>query len=84
MYHQFRLSILQWNPGPARRNPTQIIAATCGRFQAVILQEASDHVPHVSDQFIAYTGNTDLAVLLNKETFCAQPCCLRLSGSLIQ
>ena len=32
VHHQFRLSILQWNPGPARRNPTQIVAATCGRF----------------------------------------------------
>ena len=28
MHHQCRLSILQWNLGPARRNPTQIIAAT--------------------------------------------------------
>ena len=45
MHHPSRLFILQWNPGPARRNPTQIIAAACGRFQAVILQEASDHVP---------------------------------------
>ena len=25
-----------------------IIAATCGQFRAVILQEASDHVPHTS------------------------------------
>ena len=69
MHHQFRLSLLQWNPGPARRNPTNIIAAACGRFHAVILQEASDHVPHTSDQFMAYTGNTDLAILLNKDTF---------------
>ena len=69
MHHQYRLSVLQWNPGPARRNPTTIIAAACGRFHAVILQEASDHVPHISDQFIAYTGNTDLAILLNKDTF---------------
>ena len=51
MHHQHRLSVLQWNPGPARRNPTNIIAAACGRFHAVILQEASDHVPHISDQF---------------------------------
>ena len=28
MHHQYRLSVLQWNPGPARRNPTNIIAAT--------------------------------------------------------
>ena len=45
MHHQYRLSVLQWSPGLARRNPTNIIAAACGRFHAVILQEASDHVP---------------------------------------
>ena len=73
MHHQYRLSVLQWNPGPARRNSTNIIAATCGRFHAVILQEASDHVPHISDQFIAYTGNTDFATLLNKDTFEPDP-----------
>ena len=65
--------MLQWNPGAARRNPTNIIAATCGRFHAVILQEASDHVPHITDQFVAYTGNTDLAILLNKDTFEPDP-----------
>ena len=69
MHHQYRLSVLQWNAVPARRNPTNITEATCGRFHAVILQEASDHVPHISDQFIAYTGNTELAILLNKDTF---------------
>ena len=42
MHHQFRLSLLQWNPGPARRNPTNIVSAACGKFHAVILQEASD------------------------------------------
>ena len=63
MHHQYRLSVLQWNPGPARRNSTNTIAATCGRLHAVILQEASDHVPDITDQFIAYTGNTDLATL---------------------
>ena len=49
------------------------MTATRGRFHAVILQEASDHVPHVTDQFIAYTGNTDLAILLNKDTFEPDP-----------
>ena len=68
MHHQFRLSLLQWNPGPARRNPTNIVSAACGKFHAVILQEASDHVPHISDQFLVCTGNTDLAILLNKDT----------------
>ena len=43
------------------------------KFHAVILQEASDHVPHISDQFMAYTGNTDLAILLNKDTFEPDP-----------
>ena len=69
MHHQYRLSVLQWNPGPLRKNPTQIIAAACGPFHAVILQESSDHVPQVSDQFIAYTSDTDLAILLNTDTF---------------
>ena len=73
MHHQFRLSFLQWNPGTARRNPTNIVSAACGKFHAVILQEAGDHVPHISDQFIAYTGNTDLAILLNKDTFEPDP-----------
>ena len=76
MPHQFRLSLLQWNPGPARRNPTNIASAACGKFHAVILQKASDHVPHISDQFMAYTGNTgntDLAILLNKDTFEPDP-----------
>ena len=73
MHHQYQLSVLQWNPGPARRNPTNIIAAACGKFHAVTVQEASDHVPHISDQFIAYTGNRDLAILLNKDTFEPDP-----------
>ena len=73
MHHQFRLSLLQWDPGPARRNPTNIVSAACGKFHVVILQEASDHVPHTSDQFMAYTGNTDLSILLNKDTFEPDP-----------
>ena len=60
-------------PSPARKHPTNIVSAACGKFHAVILQEASDHVPHISDQFIAYTGNTDLAILLNKDTFEPDP-----------
>ena len=39
------------------------------RITAVILQEASDRAPPVSDQFVAYIGGTDLAMLLNKNTF---------------
>ena len=71
MHHQFCLSLLQWNPGPARRNPTNI--AACGKFHAVILQEASDQVPHISEQFLVCSGNTDLAILLNKDTFEPDP-----------
>ena len=70
MHHQFRVSLLQWNPGPARKNPTQILQAMCGRFHVVILHEGSGHAPLVSDQFATYTGGTDhLAMLLNRNTF---------------
>ena len=34
----------------------------------MILQEAGDHVPHVSDHFNAHTGGNDLAILLDKDT----------------
>ena len=73
MHHQYRLSLLQWNPGPARRNPTDIVSAACGEFHAGILQEASDLVPYVSDQFLVCARNTDLAILLNKDTFESDP-----------
>ena len=49
------------------------MSAACGRFHAVILQEASDHVPHISDYFRAYTDDMDLAILLNKDTFEPDP-----------
>ena len=73
MHHQFRLSLLQWNPGPARKYPSHIVSAACGKFHAVILQEASDHVQHISDHFMAFTDSTDLAILLNKDTFEPDP-----------
>ena len=73
MHHQFRLPLLQWNPGQAYRNPTNIDSAACGKYHAVIFQEASDHVPHISEQFLVCTGNTDLAILLNKDTFEPDP-----------
>ena len=44
LHHQYRLSLLQWNPGPTRKNPTQILPAVCGRFHVVILREASDQL----------------------------------------
>ena len=46
----------------------ELVSAACGKFHAVILQEASDYVPHISAYFLAYTDNTDLAILLNKDT----------------
>ena len=45
MHHQYRLSVLQWKSGPARKHPTNIIAAACGKFHPVILQEASRTSP---------------------------------------
>ena len=66
--HQTAIScFITRNPGP--RNPTNIIAAACGEFHAVILQEASDHVTHMTCQFIACIGDTDPALLLIKDTF---------------
>ena len=55
LHAQYRLSLLQWNAGTARRQPTQLVTAMCGAFNVVLLQEAADHVPHVSDQFNTYT-----------------------------
>ena len=51
MHSQYRLSVLRWKPGPARKNDTQIIPAVCGRFHVVILQEARDHVSHIAENF---------------------------------
>ena len=58
---------------PGAQEPTNIIASACGKFHAVIIQEASDHVPRISDQFIACIGNTDFAIFLNKDTFELDP-----------
>ena len=76
MHLQFRLSLLQWNPGPARRNPTNIVSTACGKFHAVILQEASDHVSaHLRSVHGVHWqhGPRDLAILLNKDTFEPDP-----------
>ena len=69
LHAQYRLSLLQWNAGTARRQPTQLVTAMCGAFNVVLLQEAADHVTHVSDQFNTYTDGDNLAILLNKDTF---------------
>ena len=60
------LSVLQWNPCPARKNHTQIIPAACVLFHAVVFQEAGNHVPHISENVHCADGN-DLAILLNKD-----------------
>ena len=65
-----------FNGNQARRAeilPTLFPLLVESSMQLVILQEASDHVPHISEQFIVYTGNTDLAILLNKDTFEPDP-----------
>ena len=41
----------------------------CGAFHVVLLQEAADHIPYVSEQFHTYTDGDNLAILLNKDTF---------------
>ena len=43
MHHQHRLSVLQRDPGPARKNPTQILAGACGyppRSPVIMLRES--------------------------------------------
>ena len=66
------------NPSPVGKAPsttpsvtscTTSTASACGRFHAVILQQARDHVPHVWDLFYTYTDGKDLVVLLNTDTF---------------
>ena len=68
MHSQHGFSVLKWNPGPARKNDTQIIPAAC-RFHAVVPQEAGDHAAHITENFYTYTDGNDLAILLNKDTF---------------
>ena len=54
---------------PTVASPTQLVTAMCGAFNFVLLQEAVDHVPHISDQFNTYTDGKTLAILLNRDTF---------------
>ena len=49
--------------------PTQQVTAMCGAFNAVLLQQAHDHVPHISDQSNTHTEDGGLAILLNTDTF---------------
>ena len=78
MLHQFRLSVLQWNPGAARRQPTQIIAATCGLFHAVTTFSTSrtnSQRTRVTRTSPSCSTRTPLSLTL--QFFC-------LSGSFIQ
>ena len=52
--------------------PTSSLPPAVGSMQ-LFFQEASDHIPHISDYFRAYTDNMDLAILLNKDTFEPDP-----------
>ena len=55
---------------PGAQSPTNIcLWLPVVNSMQLSLQEASDHVPHISTYFLAYTDNTDLAILLNKDTF---------------
>ena len=65
MHHQCRLSLL-CSPQESDTNSTSSVWPIS---YVVILQEASDHAPLVSDQFVTYTGGTDLAILLNRSAF---------------
>ena len=69
LHAQYRLSLLQWNAGAARRQPTQLITVMFGAFHAVLLQEAADHIPHITKQFHTYTNGDNLTILLNRDTF---------------
>ena len=53
LHAQYKLSLLQWNAGAARRQPTQLVTAMCGAF----------------NQFQVHTNDDDLAILLNRYTF---------------
>ena len=52
--------------------PTSSLPPVVG-FMQLSFRKASDHVPHISDQFRVYTDNMDLAILLNKDTFEPDP-----------
>ena len=39
MHHQLRLSLLQWNPGPARRNPANIVSAAYKKFMRLFFRK---------------------------------------------
>ena len=79
MHHQFRLSLLQWNPGPARRNPTNIVCRSlwkdpCGCSSGSRCSCGSVHLRKPMIMFrTSPISNTDIAILLNKDTFEPQP-----------
>ena len=68
LHAQYRLSLLQRNAGAARRQPTRLATAMCGAFNAVLLQEARDHVQHISDLFQVCTDDDDLAYPIIEES----------------
>ena len=70
LHAQYRLSFLQWNAGTARRQPTQLVTAMCGAFNGVLLQEAADHVPHVSGSVQHIHGREQLSHLAQQGHVC--------------
>ena len=51
---------------PAGTPPISLLRLMEGSIR-IFFKKASDHVPHISDQFIAHTGNTDPVVLAFNE-----------------
>ena len=68
MHHQYRLSLFFSGIQDRPREPHQYYRGCLWKVPCGYSSRASDHVSHISDQFIAHTGNTDLAILLNKDT----------------
>ena len=64
-------SVLQWNPGPARRNPTKSLSQRLvDGFMAVILQEASDHMPlHLGPIHRVHRSTRTSPILLDRGRF---------------
>ena len=50
-------------------SPHRWLQLCAAPFMLSLLQEAADHIPHVSEQFHTYTDGDNLAILLNKDTF---------------
>ena len=65
-----RLSLLSWNPGPARGSWDAFIGRVVGPRQIIALQEAADYVQHPSlHARFAVTSFRGCAILFSRNTF---------------